>query len=42
MVLSYLKSGAKEEAQMHLWDYSPHLSEEHLTELNSLLQEEAE
>jgi hypothetical protein len=35
-----LKSGATEEAQMHLWDYAPLLSEQHLQELNTLMQDE--
>lgn len=41
-VLSYQKNGAREEAQMHLWDYSHLLSEQHLEELNRLLQEHEE
>lgn len=39
IVLSYLKQGAREEAQMHLWDYAPRLSEPHLIDLNELFQE---
>ncbi len=41
-VLSYLKMGAREEAQMHLWDYAPRMSETHLHDLNELMQEDAE
>ncbi|MCB5261086.1 MAG: tetratricopeptide repeat protein [Candidatus Cloacimonetes bacterium] len=41
-VLSYLKSGAQEEAKLLLWDYTPMLSEKHLSELDELLQEVVE